>query len=88
MVKLIECCRERPDGSGHPYGLVGNLTPQGARLIHVADSYAALVSWRPFRSAWPAQKVLAALREAAHARKFDEQAVKTLHEVLHQPYGE
>ena len=85
MLKLIECCHERPDGSGHPYGLVGHLTPQGARLIHVADSYAAMVSWRPFRSAWPPRQVLAALREGAKEGKFDQEAVQVLHAVLHQP---
>jgi HD-GYP domain-containing protein (c-di-GMP phosphodiesterase class II) len=42
---------ERWDGKGYPNGLAGNDIPVAARIIAVADTYEALVSDRPYRSA-------------------------------------
>ena len=41
---------ENMDGTGYPKGLEGTLIPQIARLIHVAESYTALVSRRSYRA--------------------------------------
>lgn len=42
---------ERWDGKGYPDGLAGSDIPVAARIIAVADTYEALVSDRPYRSA-------------------------------------
>ena len=42
---------ENYDGSGYPYGLVGEDIPLLARIIAVADTYDAILSDRPYRSA-------------------------------------
>jgi putative two-component system response regulator len=42
---------ERLDGSGYPYGLVGDSIPIEARIVAVADTYDALTSDRPYRKA-------------------------------------
>jgi len=42
---------ERMDGDGYPGGLKGNEIPLGSRIIAVADSYDALTTDRPYRSA-------------------------------------
>jgi len=42
---------ERWDGKGYPDGLAGDAIPVAARIIAVADTYEALVSDRPYRSA-------------------------------------
>jgi len=47
----VLCHRERPDGSGYPRGLVGEQIPLEARVIAVADAYAAMMSERPYRPA-------------------------------------
>lgn len=39
------------NGSGYPDGLSGESIPLAARVLRVADTYAALVSQRPFRPA-------------------------------------
>ena len=43
---------ERFDGSGYPNGLAGKDIPLVARIVSVADVYDALVSPRPYKSAW------------------------------------
>lgn len=40
------------DGSGYPDNLVGEDIPIGARVLKVADSFAALISDRPYRKAF------------------------------------
>lgn len=42
---------ERVDGSGYPYALQGDAILPGARLLGIADSYAAMVTPRPNRVA-------------------------------------
>ncbi len=50
---------ERWDGKGYPDGLAGNDIPVAARIIAVADTYEALVSDRPYRSARSAEEATA-----------------------------
>jgi response regulator RpfG family c-di-GMP phosphodiesterase len=40
---------ERFDGTGYPEGLAGSMIPLAARIVAVADTYAALISERPHR---------------------------------------
>ncbi len=47
---------ERVDGGGYPHGLTGESIPLLARIIAVADTYAALVSRRPHRPAYAPDK--------------------------------
>ena len=45
------CHHERPDGLGYPYGLMADEIPPEARILAVADAYAAMVEPRPYRPA-------------------------------------
>lgn len=47
------CHHEHWDGMGYPRGLKGMHIPLSARLFAVVDTWFALTSERPFRSAWP-----------------------------------
>jgi putative nucleotidyltransferase with HDIG domain len=51
IVALVEQHHERYDGTGYPYQLKGEQILLGARIMAVADSYSAMVSQRPYRSA-------------------------------------
>jgi len=51
ILPLILHHHENYDGSGYPYGLAGKDIPLLARIITVADTYDAIVSNRPYRSA-------------------------------------
>jgi PAS domain S-box-containing protein/putative nucleotidyltransferase with HDIG domain len=52
------CHHEKWDGTGYPRGLKGEQIPLAARIFAVVDVWDALRSDRPYRSAWPAEKVL------------------------------
>jgi len=49
---------EKWDGTGYPRGLSGLDIPLAARIFAIADVYDALRSDRPYRAAWPEDKVL------------------------------
>ena len=56
---------ERFDGKGYPNGLRGSDIPLIARIVTVADIYDALLSVRPYKEAWPAQKAIDYIKEQA-----------------------
>lgn len=51
------CHHEKWDGSGYPRGLKGEEIPPAARIFAVVDVWDALSSDRPYRNAWPREKV-------------------------------
>jgi putative two-component system response regulator len=69
MVRMAEeiaaSHHERWDGGGYPAGLAGEAIPLAARIVALADFYDALSSDRPYRAAWPRDRVV---REIAAGR--------------------
>jgi HD-GYP domain-containing protein (c-di-GMP phosphodiesterase class II) len=61
---------EHWDGSGYPRHLRGEEIPLPARLFAFADVWDALRSDRPYRPAWPVEKVIAYIRERS-GKQFD-----------------
>jgi putative two-component system response regulator len=61
---------ERWDGAGYPDGLAGEAIPLEARVVAVADVFDALTSDRPYRPAWPRERVLAEIA-AGRGHHFD-----------------
>jgi len=51
------CHHEKWDGTGYPHGLKGVQIPLVARIFAVVDVWDALNSDRPYRAAWPEEKV-------------------------------
>jgi len=71
------CHHERWDGKGYPRGLKGEEIPLAARIFAVVDVWDALDSDRPYRRAWPHDKIRAYIQEQA-GTQFDPQVVKVL----------
>lgn len=72
---------ERYDGKGYPNGLVGENTPEHARIIGVADAYDAMASNRSYRSALP-QEVIRGELVAGKGTQFDPQIVEIMLEMV------
>jgi HD-GYP domain-containing protein (c-di-GMP phosphodiesterase class II) len=59
------CHHEHWDGGGYPRGLKGEQIPLSARIFSVVDVWDALLTDRPYREAWPEEKVKNYIKEAA-----------------------
>jgi HD-GYP domain-containing protein (c-di-GMP phosphodiesterase class II) len=68
---------ENWDGSGYPDGLAAGATPLAARIVHLSDVFDALRTERPYKPAWPLNRVLEELRAEA-GRMFDPDLVAEL----------
>jgi putative nucleotidyltransferase with HDIG domain len=64
-LEIPYCHHEKWDGSGYPRGLKGGNIPLAARIFAVVDVWDALRSDRPYRAAWPEEKVLEHIRSLA-----------------------
>lgn len=66
--KMILHHHENFDGSGYPEGLRGEAIPVGARIVRLADAFAALLHDRPFRGAMSLEQAEELLREGIDHR--------------------
>jgi PAS domain S-box-containing protein/putative nucleotidyltransferase with HDIG domain len=69
------CHHEKWDGTGYPRGLKAEQIPLAARIFAVVDVWDALRSDRPYRAAWPEDKVLEHIRSLAGTH-FEPRAVE------------
>jgi HD-GYP domain-containing protein (c-di-GMP phosphodiesterase class II) len=77
---------ERLDGSGYPRGLAGDALTTPMRVLAVADVYEALISDRPYRSAFSPRDALA-LMHADVPHRLDAGAVAALEALLRDEAG-
>jgi putative two-component system response regulator len=56
---------ERWNGSGYPEGLASDAIPVSARVVALADVFDALTMKRPYKEAWPMDRVVATVREGS-----------------------
>jgi putative nucleotidyltransferase with HDIG domain len=75
------CHHEKWDGSGYPRGLKGAQIPLVGRIFAVVDVWDALRSDRPYREAWPEEKVREHIRNSAGTH-FDPQVVDDFMQLL------
>jgi PAS domain S-box-containing protein len=78
---IPRCHHEKWDGSGYPRGLAGDAIPFAARIFAVVDVWDALMSDRPYRSAWPKERVHDHLRGLSGTH-FDPEAVRLFFDVM------
>ncbi|MBI5723753.1 MAG: PAS domain-containing protein [Planctomycetes bacterium] len=70
------CHHEKWDGTGYPRGLKGEYIPMAARIFAIIDVWDALSSARPYRAAWPDEKVLAYIQSNTGTH-FDPEVAQT-----------
>jgi HD-GYP domain-containing protein (c-di-GMP phosphodiesterase class II) len=78
------CHHEKWDGTGYPCGLRGEEIPLSARLFAVVDVWDALGSNRPYRRAWPPEKVIEHIRRLAGTH-LDPNAVRLFLQIMPLP---
>ncbi len=64
-LEIPYCHHERWDGSGYPQGLRGEAIPLAARIFAAVDIWDALSHDRPYRPAWPQDRILEHIRGLA-----------------------
>jgi response regulator RpfG family c-di-GMP phosphodiesterase len=78
---------ERSDGTGYPSGLKGNAIPSLGRMLAVADTYAALISPRPYRPAMDTRAALTDVLLLADHGQLDKDFAEYLVNLSHYPVG-
>jgi HD-GYP domain-containing protein (c-di-GMP phosphodiesterase class II) len=80
---VVELHHENHDGTGYPWGLNGEETPLGARIVHVVDAFDAMTTSRPYRDAMPQAKALQILQQFA-GTQFDPAIVEVFLRLVHR----
>lgn len=70
------------DGSGYPDNLKGEDIPIGARVLKVADTFAALISDRPYRKAFSVETAMSIMIE--EVKNFDMEVFIAFQRVIHE----
>jgi len=65
ICEIMENHHERWDGLGYPSGLKGEAIPLPARIVSIVDSFHAMISDRPYRTALSHEQAVQALRDGA-----------------------
>lgn len=77
VVPIVRAHHEKWNGMGYPDGLRGEQIPMGARILAALDFLDALISDRPYRRAFPIEKVVAMLVEES-GKSYDPQVVSVI----------
>ncbi len=81
LAPIVRAHHERMDGRGYPDGIAGNHIPLLARIVAVADSFHAMISKRPYRSAMTVPAALDELRAGAGAQ-WDASLVEAMLDIV------
>lgn len=76
---------ESYDGSGYPFGLVGDEIPLMGRILAVADAYDAMTSDRPYRKGMTTEKAESIIQNGAGGQ-WDEHCVAAFFECIDEIY--
>ncbi|MBP7868227.1 MAG: response regulator [Acidobacteria bacterium] len=86
IVGYVKHHHERWDGTGRPDGLRGEQIPIGARVLAVADSFDAMTSDRPYRTARPVSVAVNEIRRCA-GTQFDNEVVSAFLVFVHESFN-
>jgi len=86
VASIIRHHHERFDGMGYPDGLTGEVIPQFARILSIADSYETLISNRIYRPALTVEDALNEVERNA-GTQFDPEMTKVFVEIMKTESG-
>lgn len=72
---------EKLNGSGYPYGLVGEQIPMSSRVLLVADTFVAMTSNRSFRPPFTKDEALENMKSLANVY-YDPEVLQKLSEII------
>ena len=75
---------ENFDGTGYPYGIKGEEIPVGARLLRIVDSFDAMTTTRPYKSAMSPEQAIEELGKYA-GNHYDPYLLKHFQEMILTP---
>ena len=81
VLDIPYCHHEKWDGTGYPRGIKGKQIPLAARIFAVVDVWESLLSDRPYRPAWPKEKVYEHIHSLAGTH-FDPEVVDMFLELI------
>ena len=85
-VDIVRSHHERFDGTGYPRGLSGEEIPLAARIFAIADSFDAMTSDRPYRSALSTETAVKEIL-AGSGTQFDPTCVEAFEELAAEDDG-
>lgn len=85
VLPYIRHHHERIDGRGYPDGLKGDEIPFGARILHVADSFDAIMADRPYRPSPGLEYAVSELRRCKGSQ-FDPEVTEVFLGILNGAY--
>lgn len=83
IIPVIKYHHERIDGRGYPDGLKGDEIPLSARILHVADTFDAIMADRPYRQSPGIEYAIAELKKRSGSQ-FDKEVVEAFLKALIQ----
>jgi HD-GYP domain-containing protein (c-di-GMP phosphodiesterase class II) len=75
VLPLVRHHHEWWNGAGYPDGLKGEAIPLGSRVLHLADAFVAMTSYRAYKGAREAREALAEIEDCGGAQ-FDPRVVQ------------
>jgi len=72
---------EKLDGSGYPYGLVGEQIPLPSRILSVADTFVSMTSNRSFRPPFSKEEALKNMNALANVH-YDPEVLQQLNKIV------
>jgi class 3 adenylate cyclase len=82
VLEIVEHHHERYNGKGYPHGKSGDKIPIGARITAVADSYDAMVAWRPYKKSYNRADAITEIKRGARSGFYDPTVVQAFLSVI------
>ncbi len=84
VIPIIRHHHERWDGTGYPYGLVGDEIPYLAQVFQAIDIYDALTSERPYKRAFTPEKAIEIIEQERDKGWRNPQLVQEFKKFIHE----